>query len=129
MEIILILIVAVVLIVTTWNRYNMKRDIRMSEERMTTFLNWFRISNEGEWKRYDFEKGELGIDSIKGIIKRNLNCFYPLIIDSITEVEFKGKKYIRIIYKDDDKDTIKEILNMFDTENKRKIFDIIESKK
>lgn len=129
MEIILILIVAVILIVTMCNSYNMKRDVRMLEERMTTFLNLFRISNEGEWKRYEFEKGKLSVDSIKDIIKRSLYCFYPLLIDSVIEVEYKGRKYVRIIYKDDDKDTIKEILNMFDTEGKRKIFEIIESEK
>lgn len=129
MEIIVSLIVAVILIVTICNICNMKRDIRMSEERMSTFLCWFRISNEGEWKRYDFEKGKLSVDSVKDIIKRSLYCFYSLLIDSVTEVEFKGRKYIRIIYKDDDKDTIKEILNMFDSKNKREILEIVESEK
>ena len=120
MEIIVSLIVTVILIVTIWNICNMKRDNRMLEERMSTSLHWFRISNEGEWKRYDFEKGKLSVDSVKDIIKRSLYCFYPLLIDSVTEVEFKGRKYVRIIYKDDDKDTIKEILNMFDSKTKEK---------
>lgn len=87
----------------------------MLDEKMTTFLRWFKISDDGEWRRFEFEKGKLNINHIKNDIKRSLDCFYPLLIDSITEVEFKGKKYIRIIYKDDDECTIKDgILKIYE---------------
>lgn len=105
-----IFLVVVVLMVTIYNVYNAKRDIRRFEDRMDILLRWYKISNDGVWKKFEFEMGKLGINHIKDVIKRHLDCFYPLLIDSITEVEFEGRKYVRIIYKDDDDDTIKDVI-------------------
>lgn len=106
--ILLAFIVVVAFIVTIYNSYNANRDIRILEEKLTAFLRWYKISNDGVWKRFEFEMGEVDINYIKDEIKKDLDCFYPLLIDSITEVEFEGRKYVRIVHKDDDDCTIKD---------------------